>query len=163
MLLVTLGIIFSRSSLNLVEKESVQKKEISFSVLADKKALKVGQSAKARVVVDPNMGSKTVIATALLRFDPAFVQIKNVTGGEEFTNHLNFDYDNQAGEIRIKQGVAGGQRAVASKATFAEIEFVPMKAGQTSLRFDLEETSAVSEKAKYLTVSAESLGFEVEK
>lgn len=141
-----------------------KQKDVSFSFIAEKKPFIVGQTSKISFFIEPNKGKEIIIASAVLNYNKDALKIIRIKGNKQFSKHLQLEYNNQIGEITIKQAVAGGQPPVAKKTKFAEIEFIPLKEiNNAKITLNQNKTTIVSDEAKYMTLIAKNLKFSIKK
>ena len=147
-----------------IRKKAAEDK-VFFYLFPSSGSFSVGEEFEVNIQITTPEDEKLVIATAVLNFDPSVLKVNSITGSDEFKNQMWLDCDDEAGVITIKQGVAGGDPAVAGDIdpiNFATIKFEGIsETGTTTVSFDEEALSAVSDEAAYLAVSAEGGSYEI--
>lgn len=139
-----------------IQKMAAENEALLF-LFPDSQTFPVNSRFTLKLFLDVPEETKLVVAGSVLTFDPKLLQVKDVRGGGGFSNQIRLDFDNNRGEITIRQGVGGGEPAIGGRVEFAQIDLVGVKKTQEArITFNKSLSSAVSSASEYLSVEAKS-------
>ncbi len=109
---------------------------------------------------------------AVIRYNPALVQIDSVTVGENFDQLLAGEIDSTQGRIRLASVKEPGEENLfAGKGTFAKISYTTISTGELTFEYELgEETAPLTfvtlfnkggDTLQLAPIKAESMGYEI--
>ncbi len=125
--------------------------EANFSLVPSE--VNVGSEENFELDLRLNTNKSVVIATAQLTFDPIKLEATDVIGSDGFPNKMQVDYNNQSGEVTIKQGVGGGKDPMSGKMKFGTVKFKAIGSpGEiATVSYDEVSSSVAEEDEAYLS------------